>query len=52
MEVVKKIVNHALFKGAACFVIGTLLIIEAHSLYAGIAIGMGIREVLLAFKQK
>jgi hypothetical protein len=52
MEVVKDIVNHPLSKGVACFIIGALLIIESHSLYAGISIGMGIREVLLAFKQK
>tara|TARA_A100000172_G_C3043532_1_gene111495 strand:+ start:2723 stop:2881 length:159 start_codon:yes stop_codon:yes gene_type:complete len=51
MEVIKQIVNHPLSKGVACFVIGALLIIESHSLYAGIAIGMGIREILLAFKQ-
>ena len=52
METVKEIVNHPLSKGIACFIVGALLIIESHSLYAGVALGMGIREVLLAFKQK
>jgi len=52
MEVVKDIVNHPLSKGVACFIIGALLLMEKHPLYAGIAVGMGIREVLLAFKQK
>ncbi len=51
METVKEIVNHPLSKTIACALIGAGLLIESHSLYAGIAFGMGIREFLLAFKK-
>ena len=50
METVKEIINHPLSKAVACIAIGLLLIMHSHSLYAGVAFGMGIREFLLAFK--
>lgn len=50
METVKEIINHPLSKALACGIIGLLLIMHSHSLYSGIAFGIGIREFLLAFK--
>ena len=50
METIKEIVNHPLSKGIAAGIIGTILLLHGHSLYGGIAIGMGVRECLLAFK--
>jgi len=50
METIKEIVNHPLSKSIACGAIGLLLIMHSHSLYAGIAFGMGLREFLYAFK--
>ena len=50
METIKEIINHPLSKAVACGVVGLLLIMHSHSLYAGIAFGMGLREFLLAFK--
>mgnify|MGYP003112980258 CR=1 FL=1 len=52
MKTVKDIVNHPLSKAIALGIIGTALLLEKHPLYAGIAIGMGIREFLLAFKSE
>ncbi len=51
METVKEVVNHPLSKSIICILIGAGLLIESHSLYAGIAFGMGVREFLLAFKK-
>lgn len=50
METVKEIIKHPLSKSVACATIGLLLIMHSHSLYAGIAFGIAIREFLLAFK--
>ena len=50
METIKEIINHPLSKAVACGGIGLLLIMHSHSLYAGIAFGMGLREFLYAFK--
>jgi len=50
METIKEIINHPLSKACSLRFIGLLLIMHSHSLYAGIAFGMGIREFLLAFK--
>ena len=52
METIKQIINHPLSKSIACVGIGMLLVMHSHSLYAGIAFGMGIREFLLAFKSE
>ncbi len=51
METVKEVVNHPLSKSIICILIGAGLLIESHSLYAGIAFGVGVREFLLAFKK-
>ena len=39
------------FKVALCGVAGSLLLIESLPLYSGIALGIGVREFLLAFKK-
>lgn len=51
METIKGIINHPLSKALACGIIGLILIVHAHPLYAGIALGMGLREFLYAFKK-
>ena len=50
METIKEIINHPLSKAIAYAVIGAMLLLHAHTLYAGVAFGMGLREFLLAFK--
>jgi len=51
MEKIKDIVNSSWFKAAAVAGIGILLLLEKHPLYAGVAFGFAIREILLAFKK-
>ena len=51
MEKIKGIVNHPLSKAVALGFIGAMLLLESHLLYAGIAFGMSLRELLLAFKE-
>lgn len=48
---IKGIVNHPLSKAVALSFIGAMLLLERHLLYAGIAFGMSLRELLLAFKE-
>ncbi len=50
METISKIVNNSLFRTGVCGAIATALFINGSVLYAGIAIGVGVREFLLAFK--
>jgi hypothetical protein len=50
MKTIKEIVNHPLSKAIACGIIGAMLLLHAHPMYAGIAFGMGIRECLYALK--
>ena len=50
METIKQIVNHPLSKAVACGIIGAMLLLHAHPMYAGIAFGMGLREFLFALK--
>jgi hypothetical protein len=50
MDKLKEIINHPLSKSVALGIIGALLLMEKHPLYAGVAFGMGLRELLLAFK--
>lgn len=50
MKTITEIINHPLSKAIACGAIGALLIAHNHGLYGGIAIGLGIREFLLAVK--
>ena len=52
MNKVKEIVNHPLSKGVACSLVGTVLLLESHALYSGLAFGVGLREILLAFKSE
>jgi|TARA_R100001163_G_C4976710_1_gene134474 hypothetical protein len=51
METIKDIVNHPLSKAVAFGIVGLLLIMHSHSLYAGLAFGMGLREFLFALKK-
>ena len=50
METIGKIVNNKLFRRGVCGAIAVGLFITGNVLYAGIAIGVGVRELLLAFK--
>jgi len=51
METIKEIINHPLSKALACGIIGSMLLLHAHPMYAGIAFGIGVREFLYAFKK-
>jgi hypothetical protein len=51
MEKVKTIVNSAWFRAALAGGVGLALLVKGDMLYAGIAIGIGVREFLLAFKK-
>lgn len=46
----KKVINSSWFKAALAGAVGVALLISGNVLYAGIAIGVGARELLLAFK--
>tara|TARA_R110002167_G_scaffold16739_1_gene65035 strand:+ start:695 stop:850 length:156 start_codon:yes stop_codon:yes gene_type:complete len=50
MDKVKEIINSAWFRAALAGGVGAALLIKGAVLYAGIAIGIGIREFLLAFR--
>ena len=50
MDRVKEIINSAWFRAALAGGVGAALLIKGAVLYAGIAIGIGIREFLLAFR--
>ncbi len=52
MEKIKSVIGSPLFKAACCGAIGLALIAESHPLYAGIAVGFGLREFLLDFKSE
>jgi len=51
MKKIKKIVNNPLFKIALCLAAASIMIFEKMPLYSGIAVGIAIREFLLAFKK-
>lgn len=51
MEKVKTIVNSAWFRAALAGGVGLALLVKGDMLYAGIAIGIGVREFLLSFKK-
>ena len=51
MEKIGKIINSSLFRTGICTIIGVTLVMEQHLLYAGIALGIGLREFFLAFKE-
>jgi hypothetical protein len=46
----KNIINSSWFKSALAGVVGIALLFNGSILYAGIAFGIGARELLLAFK--
>jgi hypothetical protein len=50
MELITKIVTNKLFRSGVCGVVAAALLVKGEILYAGIAIGVGVRELLLAFK--
>lgn len=51
MNKIKFIVNNPLFKIGMCLAVASLMIFENMPLYSGIAVGIAIREFLLAFKK-
>lgn len=46
----KQVINSPWFRAAMAGAAGVALLINSAPLYAGIAFGVGIRELLLAFK--
>ena len=50
MEKVKMIISSSWFRAALAGGVAIALFISSNILYAGIALGIGIRELLLAFK--
>tara|TARA_R110000803_G_scaffold90819_1_gene158274 strand:+ start:813 stop:968 length:156 start_codon:yes stop_codon:yes gene_type:complete len=50
MENLKMIINSSWFKAALAGGVAVALFITGNTLYTGIAIGIGVRELLLAFK--
>ena len=50
MDKMKSIINSSWFRAALCGVIAAALLVNSNILYGGIAIGVGARELLLAFK--
>ncbi len=52
MEKVKEYINHPLTKCVVSAIIGGMLLIESHPMYAGVAFGYGLRELFLAFKSE
>jgi hypothetical protein len=50
MDKIKKIVNAPWFRSALAGLVAVGLVIKGELFYAGIAIGIGVREFLLAFK--
>tara|TARA_Y100001963_G_C6529354_1_gene330343 strand:- start:90 stop:245 length:156 start_codon:yes stop_codon:yes gene_type:complete len=50
MERMKSIINSPWFRAALAGGIAAALLVDSNILYGGIAIGVGARELLLAFK--
>jgi|TARA_R110000822_G_scaffold257484_2_gene383062 hypothetical protein len=50
MNTLKTIVNSSWFKAALAGGVAVALFITGNTMYTGIALGIGIRELLLAFK--
>jgi len=50
MKNLKMIINSSWFKAALAGGVAIALFITGNTLYTGIAIGIGVRELLLAFK--
>ena len=51
MNIIKTIVNNPLFKIGMALAVACIMVFEKMRLYAGIAVGIAIREFLLALKQ-
>ena len=51
MEKIKTVITSPLFVCPATLVIGLILVMEAHPLYAGIAFGFGIAKFLQALNE-
>lgn len=51
MSKISLLLAHPIFKSACALAIGALMLLESHSLYAGFAFGIGVKEFLLAFKK-
>jgi hypothetical protein len=51
MEIIGKIINNKLFRAGACGAIAAGLFINGSTNYAFFAAGVGVRELLLAFKK-
>ena len=50
MKKIKEVINHPLSKAVLVAVMGSMLLLESHPLYAGVAFGYSLRELFLAFK--
>ena len=50
MDKMKSIINSSWFRAALCGAIAAALLVDSNVFYGGIAIGVGARELLLAFK--
>ena len=51
MNKIKKVINSPLLRTGVCTAIGIALVAENHLMYSGIALGVGLREFFLAFKE-
>ena len=52
MDKIKMIINHPLSKAVLAGIVGAVLLVESHPMYAGVAFGYALREVFLAFKSE
>jgi hypothetical protein len=50
MDTMKTIINSSWFKAALAGGVAIALFVTGNTMYTGIALGVGIRELLLAFK--
>jgi len=50
MDKIKKIINHPLSKSVFYGITGSIFLLEGKVFYSGIIFGIGIKELILAFK--
>ena len=50
MDKIKKVVNSPLFQSAVAGVVGIILLIQGHPLYAGIGFGAGLAKFIDVFR--
>jgi len=50
MDKIKKIINHPLSKSVFYGITGAIFLLEGKVFYSGIIFGIGIKELILAFK--